>query len=213
MHAKTILNKKYFSIYVDTTIFVLFLKTMESKLWGWYNKFFMTWQYHLIWLKIGNKTFFPINNSNDTKLVNFIIVRWYQNSKHYWSFLFPCGSCCKTNIPVSNDRHCVIRWCRFFKCFFFHFFETKEIDKMWQISHHEPLFLLTCWPICPMSHHPSPAQVTPVRRRQCIESFFVEIFEGFGGILNLNLPERTLVLMNANITIYPWTIHPQMTDR
>ena len=127
---------------------------MESKLWGWYNKFFMTWQYHLIWLKIGNKTFFPINNSNDTKLVNFIIVRWYQNSKHYWSFLFPCGSCCKTNIPVSNDRHCVIRWCRFFKCFFFFiFFETKEIDKMWQISHHEPLFLLTCWPVCPMSYH------------------------------------------------------------
>lgn len=55
--------------------------------------------------------------------------------------------------------------------------------------------------MCPMSHHPSPAQVTPVRRLQGIES--IGIFEGFGGILNLNLPERTLVLMNANITIYP----------
>ena len=75
----------------------------------------MTWQYHLIWLKIGNKTFFPINNSNDTKLVIFIIVRWYQNSKHYWSFLFPRGSGCKNNnIPVSNDRHCVTRWFIFF---------------------------------------------------------------------------------------------------
>ena len=52
-----------------------------------------------------------------------------------------------------------------------------------------------------VSHVLSPAQVTPVRRLQGIES--IGIFEGFGGILNLNLPERTLVLMNANITIYP----------
>ena len=109
----------------------------------------MTWQYHLIWLKIGNKTFFPINNSNDTKLVIFIIVRWYQNSKYYWSFLFPRGSGCKNNIPVSNDRHCVIRRFSFFTIlsgFVFVLCCRYRNEKKWQISHHEPLFLLTSWP-------------------------------------------------------------------
>ena len=56
------------------------------------------------------ENFLPINNSNDTELVNFIIVRWYQNCDCYWWILFTNVSHCKIFI-LYQMISCIVRDC------------------------------------------------------------------------------------------------------